>query len=84
MNNEIKYCVKTPKEPEKVKYYEVTEDNVKKVRNNALIIPYAPNRPLDIKVGDCIFIYERNYRKVLTHVPKLIFNKYYSKINNKP
>ena len=86
MNNEIKYCVKTPKEPEKVKYYEVTEDNVKKVRNNSLIIPYAPNRPLDIKVGDCIFIYERawfNYRKTLTHVPKSVFEAHYKRINTK-
>lgn len=78
--NKIRYCAKKPIEPEKVKYYEVTEDNVEQVRNNSLIIPYAPNRPLDIKVGDYIFIYERNYRKTLTHTPKSVFESYYKRI----
>lgn len=81
--NEIRYCAKKPKEFEKIKYYEVTEDNVEQVRNNSLIIPYAPNRALDIKVGDCIFIYERNYRKTLTHVPKSVFEAHYKRINTK-
>ena len=59
---------------------EVTEENLYFLRNNPTILKYAPNRPLDIKIGDYIVIFQvtEDANPVTYHVPKKVFNMYYS------